>query len=280
MAPGATSVCASWPGGGAGGEIDSATRRRSGPGVLGSRATMSLLAPVPPQEVSARDAGAATPAAKRAVPSAQGRSRLARVVGSIYFWLAIVALGLCVPIATRLRHPAPEPLPLLGELPRFSLVDQDGQRFGKDELAGKVWLAGFIFTRCPTICPAITATMARIQHRARGIEPAFRLVSFSVDPGFDTPAVLSAFAAKHHASPRMWRFLTGPLADVQSTVTDGLKIAMGDISGEQDFASIMHGTHFVLVDQQGRIRGYYTSSDADVVDHVLADATMLINRGQ
>jgi protein SCO1/2 len=85
----------------------------------------------------------------------------------------------------------------------------------------------------------------------------------------------------------MWRFVTGPLGQVRETIVDGLKIAMGDdngaaagaLKGEQDFASIMHGTHFVLVDQRGRIRGYYNSTDTDVVDHVLGDATMLINRG-
>jgi protein SCO1/2 len=208
-------------------------------------------------------------------------SRWVRWAGSPALWLGIVAMGVAVPVVTRIRNPAPPPLPVLSELPAFSLIDQDGQRFGKTELAGKVWLAGFIFTRCPTICPAITATMGRIQHRARGIENDFRLISFSVDPGFDTPPVLTAFAAKHHASPRMWRFLTGPLGQVRDTVVDGLKIAMGEgaVTGEQDFASIMHGTHFVLVDQRGRVRGYYNSTDADVVDRVLADATMLINRG-
>jgi protein SCO1/2 len=229
-----------------------------------------------PDRVSAVPGPAADPARAVAPPS-----RWLRLAGSPALWLGIVALGISVPVITRIRNPAPPPLPVLGELPAFALVDQDGQRFGKAELAGKVWLAGFIFTRCPTICPVITETMGRIQHRARGIENGFRLVSFSVDPDFDTPAVLTAYAAKHRASPRMWRFLTGPLGQVRETVVDGLKIAMGDAApkGEQDFASVMHGTHFVLVDHRGRIRGYYNSSDADVVDRVLADATMLINRG-
>ncbi len=231
---------------------------------------MSQSAPLP---------GSRLGAPPEPAPAAPPRSRLARIAGSPILWLLIVALGMTVPLVTRVLLPAPPPLPILGDLPAFSLTDQDGRRFGKAELEGKVWLAGFIFTRCPTICPAITATMARIQKRARGIEPGFRLVSFSVDPSYDTPARLSEFAARHKASPRMWRFLTGPLDAVKTTVTDGLKIAMGDIEGEQDFASIMHGTHFVLVDQAGRIRGYYDSSDADVADRVLTDATLLINRG-
>jgi protein SCO1/2 len=209
------------------------------------------------------------------------RARLGRVAASPWLWLAVVAFGVLVPLGTRLLQPPPPVLPELGQLPAFSLVDQDGQTFGKDDLVGKVWVAGFIFTRCPTICPVITATMGRIQHRARGIENQFRLVSFSVDPTYDTPAVLSAFAVKHRASPRMWKFLTGPFEAIKQTVMDGLKIAMTDkpIEGEQDFASIMHGTHFVLVDQRGVIRGYYDSDAPDVVDRVLEAAAMLINRG-
>ena len=66
---------------------------------------------------------------------------------------------------------------------------------------------------------------------------------------------------------------------MKGTVVDGLKIAMGEPQGEQDFASLFHGTHFVLVDQKRRIRGYYDSSAPDVEDRLLHDATMLINRG-
>jgi protein SCO1/2 len=203
-----------------------------------------------------------------------------RFAGSARLWGAIAALGLAVPIATRVWRPAPAPLPVLATLPSFRLVDQDDRPAGSQELRGHVWVASFIFTRCPTICPVIASTLGRLQHRARGIEQGFRIVSFTVDPQYDTPERLAAYARKHGASPRMWRFLTGPLAAVQTTVVDGLKIAMGDIEGEQDFASIMHGTHFVLVDQQGRIRGYYDSAAPDVVDRLLADAAMLINRGE
>jgi protein SCO1/2 len=225
-------------------------------------------------------AASGSPAGAAGAPRAPA-GRWLRFAGSPALWLSIVALGVAVPVVTRIRNPAPPPLPVLGDLPAFALTDQDGHPFGKADLLGKVWMAGFIFTRCPTICPAITATMSRVQHRARGIENEFRLVSFSVDPEYDTPAVLTAYAAQHRASPRMWRFVTGPLGQVRQTIVDGLKIAMGDEQpqGEQDFASIMHGTHFVLVDQRGRIRGYYNSTDADVVDRVLGDATMLINRG-
>ena len=79
-------------------------------------------------------------------------------------------------------------------------------------------MAGFIFTRCPTICPALTARMTKIQHRARGIENGFRLVSFSVDPNYDTTARLDEFARRYKASPRMWKMLTGSIDTMKSTV--------------------------------------------------------------
>jgi protein SCO1/2 len=215
-----------------------------------------------------------------APPAPRTERRFARLVGSPLFWLFFVALGIAVPVLGRvLRHAEPR-LPVLGTLPAVSLKDAEGRAFGSQELAGKVWMAGFIFTRCPTICPAVTATMGRVQHRARGLAPQFQLVSFSVDPQYDTPERLAEYARTHKASPRLWHFLTGPLDAVKQTVIDGLKIAREAPQGEQDFASVMHGTHFVLVDQQGRIRGYYASTDADVVDRVLHDASLLINRGE
>jgi protein SCO1 len=212
-------------------------------------------------------------------PAVSSGSLLARLAGTPWLWVAIAALGLAVPLATRMLRPPPRPLPEYGSLPSFSLVAEDGRSFGSRQLEGHVWVAGFIFTRCPTICPAITATMGRIQHRTRGIHQGFRMVSFSVDPGHDTPAVLAAYARQHKASPRVWKFLTGPPEAVKAAVVDGLKIAMGDSEpgAERDFASVMHGTHFVLLDQKARIRGYYDSSDADVVDRVLGDAAMLVN---
>jgi len=216
-------------------------------------------------------------------PAVSGPSRaergLSRLVARPAFWLLVVSLGFAVPLISRFTAPTIPPLPVLGKLKSFSLQDQDGAAFGTQELTGKVWVAGFIFTRCPTICPAITTTMGKIQKRARGISNEFRLVSFSVDPTFDKPEVLRQYATRYAASPRMWRFLTGSIDDIKSTVVDGLKIAMGEPQGEQDFESIFHGTHFVLVDRQMRVRAYHDSTDPNVVDNVLRDAAMLLNRG-
>lgn len=207
------------------------------------------------------------------------QTRVSRLVNRPSFWGAVILLGLVVPVMNQVLRPQAPPLPVLGQLDAFSFTNQEGRAFGSKDLEGHVWVASFIFTRCPTICPAITQKLGHVQKRARNLSQAFRIVSFSVDPGYDTPAVLAAYAGKHKVSPRMWHLLTGPLDDIRHTVEGGLKTAMGEPQGEQDFASLFHGTHLVLVDAQLRIRGFYDSTEADVVDRLLSDATMLINRG-
>ena len=201
------------------------------------------------------------------------------VVGRPAFWIAAVGLLAAWPVLWSLRSPLPSPPPVLATLPPFRLTDQTGAPFGSAELEGKVWVASFIFTRCTTVCPAITAEMARVQDRTRNLEPAFRLVSFSMDPSFDTPERLAAYARAHRASPRLWTFLTGPEEAVRDAVVKGLKETMGrEAPADGNAQGILHGTHLVLVDARGRVRGYYASDAPDAVDRVVRDAALLVNR--
>ncbi len=207
------------------------------------------------------------------------QARLSRLVGRPAFWVVVVMVGLLLPVLNQVLRPPRPPLPVLGQLGAFRFTDQSGRPFGSDELKGYVWVASFIYTRCPTICPAITEKLGHVQKRARNISNAFKIVSFSVDPNHDTPEVLAAYAAKHKVSPRMWHLVTGSLQSIKETVEGGLKMAMGTPEGDYDFASLFHGTHLVLVDANLKIRGYYDSSEAGTVDRLLSDAAMLINRG-
>jgi protein SCO1/2 len=165
-----------------------------------------------------------------------------------------------------------------GQVPAFRLTDQDGKPFGSDELAGRAWVANFIFTRCPDICPRFTEKMGEIQAQTRALAPGLTLVSFSVDPAYDTPEVLRAYAAAHGAEPARWRFVTGSLADVKAAVEQGMKVDM-EAKGDKDGVPVIgHGSHFVLVDAQGRIRGYYDMNDADAVARVVKDARRLVGK--
>jgi len=207
----------------------------------------------------------------------EGRARA--LVARPLFWVALVAVTASWPIVWSLRTSLPPPLPVLATLPPFQLTDQDGRQFGSKDLEGHAWVASFIFTRCTTVCPAITARMAEVQRRTGQLAPAFHLVSFSVDPAYDTPERLSAYARFHRASPRMWSFLTGPEEAVKDAVVNGLRVAMGREAGAEAPEGIFHGTHLVLVDGRGRVRGYYDSADDAVVDRVVRDAGLLVNRG-
>jgi protein SCO1/2 len=194
----------------------------------------------------------------------------ARGVVLLLAWLtlALLALGAC-------QHTA-EPLPTLGRVGEFSLVDQQARTVSAETLRGKVWVAAFFFSRCPTICPRITRRMRALQVATSASKPALSLVSFSVDPENDTPQVLLAYAQRYGADLQTWAFLTGDLAVVQRTVVDGFKLALdGKPDPNAENGGIIHGSHLVLVDRALGIRGYYRTDDEDDMKRLLDDAKRL-----
>jgi protein SCO1/2 len=164
------------------------------------------------------------------------------------------------------------PLASYGKVPKFDLTNQDAQRFGSQTLAGKIWIADFIFTTCPGPCPIISTRMSELQKPLAKSD--IRLVSFTVDPEKDTPEVLRAYADKLRKEPLRWDFLTGPLDEITSLSRDGFKLAIA--AGEEPGSGPVHSTRFVLVDRTGTIRGYYDALAADGVTKLLADANHLL----
>jgi protein SCO1 len=199
-------------------------------------------------------------------------------------WLLFAALALAIPVAPMLVSRRAPALPQLGELPRFSLTDQRGRPFGRDDLHGKVWVADFVFTACADACPRLTRQMRALQDR---LDPHGRigLLSISVDPERDTPDRLRQYGETYGAREDLWRFLTGSPTEVERTVVKGFKIAMAKMPVTQaapqsddelraEAIDILHGDRFVLVDSAARIRGYYVADDAGIAA-VLRDARAL-----
>ena len=130
--------------------------------------------------------------------------------------------------------------------------------------------------------------MHEIEEKSTAHGTAFRLVSFSVDPAYDTPEILAAYATRHHADLARWSFLTGPPGAVEETVVGGMKISMGRPTVEtpvSDLDSVFHGTKALLIDQKMQIRGYYALEDRggfgrlSGVDQLIADAEFLMGKG-
>lgn len=158
-------------------------------------------------------------------------------------------------------------LPVLFDVPEFRLTAQDGQSFDSKALAGKIWVADFIYTTCPGPCPRMSSQMHEVQAATEKI-PDVKLVSFTVDPERDTPPVLAAYAKVHAAVPGRWFFLTGSEASLQTLDRDVFKLGNLD-------KTLQHSTRFVLVDRQSRIRGYYDTSEAGSIPKVIHDVEAL-----
>ncbi len=160
----------------------------------------------------------------------------------------------------------------LGSVPEFRLTNQNSQPFGSAELAGKIWIADFVFTQCPGPCPIISSRMAEMQRPLENSD--VHLVSFSVDPENDTPAVLKDYAERLKARPGRWDFLTGPRAEIYALIQRGFHLAASDGAEETGFP--IHSTNAALVDRKGVIRGYYDMTAPDGVTTLLADTSHLL----
>ncbi len=149
--------------------------------------------------------------------------------------------------------------------PSFELVDETGAKFGSQDLKGQAYVVQFFFTSCTTVCPRITDWMTRIQERTKSLGDQMRLVSISVDPKHDTPERLRTYAKGYGAIPGHWKFLTGDLDAVQKVVVDGFFQVMEPQSNKNTgLYNIAHSERFILVDQVGRVRGYYESNEKGV----------------
>lgn len=200
------------------------------------------------------------------------------------FWLIFWLLSFSYPVYKTLNRTLPPPLPIYYTVPEFTLTNEFGKPFGTKELKGKFYIANFMFTSCPTTCPALMAKMDLVQKRIRGLGTKAAIVTFTVDPEVDTPEVLYKFARKRHSNPFIWNYLTGTQADLEKIVIDGFKVPMGKKEAvEKQVAEdkvtlfdIAHTEKLVLVDDQGRIRGYYGTERVEM-DKMMIDLGLLVN---
>lgn len=158
----------------------------------------------------------------------------------------------------------PGPLPVIAEIPDFSLVDAEGRTVTRADLLGRPWVADLVFTGCSGICPRMTREMKLLQDQTDGI-PDLRLVSISVDPENDTPERLRDYGRRNGADPTRWTFLTGDRATIWKVANEGMKLPAfeGDVARGDE--AVVHSPRFVLVDREGRVRGAYDIRDPEAM---------------
>jgi len=179
--------------------------------------------------------------------------------------VAIVFVLLVITLSLRSQHKHNAPLGTYGTVPPFSLTERSGKTITNHDLDGKIWVADFIFTTCPGPCPIISANMAKLQSQLAG-DQRVQLVSFTVDPQDDTPAVLSAYADHLGADPQRWWFLTGPEKPLYDLIQNGFYQTVQDNHGkalDPGQYVVTHSTYMALVDAHGTKRGFYQGLDAD-----------------
>ena len=196
------------------------------------------------------------------------------LLGMLVVLTIVVVPGILVP--TLMCRPADPELADLGTVPPFQLVDERGQVFTEQALRGQVTIVSFLFTRCDTICPVTTMKMAGVQEKTFDVGSKVKLVSFSVDPAYDTPERLAAYATRYRADPTRWRFVTGPADTVHALVEGPFMTSMlREPDRPNGIPNIAHGGHFLLVGPDLVIRGTYDSGDIHRLDALMHDARYL-----
>jgi len=160
------------------------------------------------------------------------------------------------------------------KLPPFSFTDQYGKPFTEKDIAGKVVIADYIFTRCQTICPKMSNYLEDVQ-RAFADNPNVVLLSHTVDPDFDSVAVLNTYAKVHGALQGKWYFLTGEKSELYKHASEGYKIVASEEATGPD--AFVHSDRIVLLDKNGYIRGYYNGTDSMQVDTLILETKIVLS---
>jgi protein SCO1/2 len=196
------------------------------------------------------------------------QERILKIAASLSA-LLLLATGLYV-----FTRPATVDLPDYGDAPGFSLTAQDGKLFDSSALKGKVWVASFVYSTCKSSCPMLGAQMKRL-YTAMPEGASFGLVSVSVDPETDTPQRLAEYARQLGVSDSRWVFLTGKKSYIKDLINNGFRL-VAEPGLRSDDNEIMHSTKLVLVDGNGKIRGYYDGTLSESAEEIKRAAEQLI----
>jgi protein SCO1 len=158
-------------------------------------------------------------------------------------------------------------------IPPFSLTNQDGKTITEKDYEGKVYIADFFFTTCPSICPKMTNTLTLVQEKLKD-EPRFGILSHTIDPEFDQPGILKAYSEKNKANNEVWNFVTGDREIIYDLCENYyMAYAKRDSLAEGGY---IHSGFLILVDKHKFVRAAYDGTRPEVADSIAADVKLLL----
>jgi protein SCO1 len=162
---------------------------------------------------------------------------------------------------------------LYHQIPDFEFVNQDSVKITQKAFAGKIYVADFFFTTCPTICPKMKTQMLRIYEKFKN-NPQVAILSHSIDPRHDTPSVLKEFSKNLGIQNSMWQMVTGDKAKIYEIGQKSYMVSATDDPTEP--GGIVHSGAFILVDKNRHIRGIYDGTEPEKVDKLMEDMEVLL----
>ncbi|WP_183573367.1 SCO family protein [Mucilaginibacter sp. X5P1] len=157
-------------------------------------------------------------------------------------------------------------------IPAFKFVNQYGDSTGSKDLEGKIYVADFFFTSCPSICPIMQRNMLNVYNEFKNT-PDFKIISFTIDPKHDTVPVLKNYADKLGISGNSWWLMLGARDSVYNLAAKSYLVAVSEDSTVA--GGYMHQGYFVLIDKQKRVRGSYDGTDMKQVNQLIDDIKTL-----
>jgi protein SCO1 len=164
------------------------------------------------------------------------------------------------------------------QLADITLVNQLGDSVSLHDLRGKIVVADYFFSRCPTICPRLTRNMHHLQNALkltdlkRADSQFIHFISFTVDPQHDSVEVLRRYATRFGVNDDMWWLLTGPKKTIYDFALKELMLGLQDKEVDSGF---VHSTRFVLIDKKGTVRGFYDGLDTARLSDLSRDIGLL-----
>ena len=159
------------------------------------------------------------------------------------------------------------------QIPPFRFLNQDSTWVSEKDMAGKVYIADFFFTSCPTICPKMKTQLLRIYERYAAND-RIRILSHSIDPAFDTPSVLRQYAERLQVKAPRWNMLTGDKAAIYKLGEKSYMVTAQEDKNEA--GGFVHSGAFILVDKNRHVRGIYDGTQETEVNHLIEDIEILL----